>query len=309
MLVDADDRGHEIGDDPRAQESLLWNVILPDDDVFVIAYVARKAQATARMLIAFGDEAGPIALEIEPGGEFDGEDLSAFTVAGMAVRQPEPLTRAEVRYAGDRFALDYRFDAIHDAFDFARNRDGCVPVAATNRFEQSGRISGEIRVDDRTVAFDATGHRDHSWGVRDYPAILHYKWISAQAGPDLSFHAMHTWWRGREYTNGYVWRDGELSGIVRLDVETDYDEQMLQRTARYELLDEAGRVTRATSERFAGGFLALGDVVLAEAGSRFEIEGEAGAGCFEQGWQPGYLEHLRANPTAEAVGSARAARS
>jgi hypothetical protein len=296
-LSPAVDRGHDLGSDPRARESLLWNVVLPNRKLFVIAYFTRKATPEAALVfVAFGPD-GPVALELAPEVEIEGDDLGEFAAGPLTVRHTEPLVGVEVAYTGERIELDCRFAGFHDAWDFERNLDGCAPVAATNRFEQSGEIEGTLRVDGREIPFATTGHRDHSWGVRDYPAILHWKWISAQAGPDLAFHAMHTWWRGRQYTNGYVWRDGTLSGIVDLRVDTEYDAELLQQSARFEICDEAGRSTFASAERFAGGFLPLGDVVMAEAGCRFDIHGRDGVGVFEQGWQPGYLEHLRSHPT------------
>jgi hypothetical protein len=272
---------------------MVWNVLLPDTGHYAIGYITIKPSTeTTRLLVVFGPDGDPV-IDIAADQPFDGEDLDAFTIAGMQVEQPERSRAMTVDYDGVRASLRYRFDAIHEPFDFARNADGCAPVAATNRFEQAGRISGTLSTGGEDIDFATTGHRDHSWGVRDYGAIQHWKWISAQAGPDTAIHAMHTWFQGRQYTNGYVYRDGELSPIVNLRVDAEYDAEVMHRHAVFTLHDEAGRTTQAEAEFFAGGFLPFGGVVMAEAACRITIAGEEGIGAFEQGWPPAYLEHLR----------------
>lgn len=300
MLSPEDDLRHRLPDRPDAHESLMWNVVLPDEKLFVIVYVAVTGSGdVTRLFIAFGADGQPFVLD-GAAGALDGQELDDFSVAGLRVRQTEPLRAAELSLSAEPGALEYRFQSVHEAFDFKRNRDGCPPPAAENRFEQSGLIQGQLTLGERVVPFDTTGHRDHSWGVRDYPAFLHWKWISAQAGPDLAFHAMSTWWQGKVVTNGYVLREGILSPIVDLDVDVEYDDQMMQRAGHITMTDENGRTTRADAEFAVGGFVPLGVVTMAEAGCHFTIEGRDGVGVLEQGWPPDYVEHLRDNPITYA---------
>ena len=195
----------------------------------------------------------------------------------------------------------HRFDGLFDPFLYGSHGDGCPPRVATDRFEQCGLIRGTLTVDGRAVPFDTTGHRDHSWGVRDYGAMMHWNWVSAQAGPELAIHANHNWYQGKQFTNGYVFRDGLLSPITSLKIDAAYDERLLAREVDFTLEDEAGRTTRAHSEYFAGGFITPFEqtFVWAESGHRFEIEGEEGVGMFEQGWQSFDLEHLRGGAYVE----------
>lgn len=298
MLAADDDLRHDLGSVPMARESMVWNVLLPDQQRYAIGYFTMKPSTeSTRLLVVFGPDGEPL-IDVAPDQEFEGENLDDFIVAGMRIAQPERSKSMTVTYSGDDVGLDYRFDALHEPFDFERNADGCTPVAATNRFEQAGRISGALTVGGDVLPFATTGHRDHSWGVRDYRAILHWKWISAQAGPSLAMHAMHTWYQGRQFTNGYVARDGLLSPVTELVVRADFDADVMQRAADLTLTDEAGRTTNAAAEFVAGGFLPLGDIAMAEAGCRFQIDGHDGIGVLEYGWQPAYLAHLRGGAAA-----------
>lgn len=75
---------------------------------------------------------------------------------------------ARLQIVGDRLSVDYRFEAMHPAFLYSTGRpdraEALPSFAATDRYEQSGRAVGTIRIDDRTIEFDTFGHRDHSWG-------------------------------------------------------------------------------------------------------------------------------------------------
>ena len=100
------------------------------------------------------------------------------------------------------------FTGLHDAFDYASNQAGCPPYQATNRYEQGGHFRGTMNWRGRTIQIDGPGHRDHSWGRRDWDAIHHYKWL-AVAGPDRASNLMIALVEGETIYNGYVFVDGK----------------------------------------------------------------------------------------------------
>jgi len=292
MLEPTDDLRHDLLGDANAQESILGNVLLPDERLYVMAHFTMRASGlTRRMLAAFVGDEEPV-FDVASATLSSAVDFSDDDIVGMHVAQPERLRTMTLGFEGERIGLSYRFEGLHEAFDFDRCRDGAAPCSAKNRFEQAGRISGRIRLDQRDIPFQTTGQRDHSWGPRHYAGTMHYKWIAAQAGPDLAIQAAQTWYYGRQYLNGSVFRDGLLSPIVDLQVKASYDDRILQKEAEFVFTDQAGRVTRASAQRFAGAFVPLG-LINAEAAFRFSIENQDGVGVFSQGWQADYLEYLR----------------
>jgi hypothetical protein len=87
---------------------------------------------------------------------------------------------AEVSYASEKIRLEYRFEGIHDAFSYRSSPDGLPSWFAANRLEQTGRVSGFLEVGARRIEWDRRmGHRDHSWGTRDWGAPHHWKWFVA----------------------------------------------------------------------------------------------------------------------------------
>lgn len=297
-LLPEDDLRHPLPDSELARESLYWNVALPEEELAAIAYLfVKPSGAASSLLLAFGpDPAQPLGLDLREDVPFEGTDLDDCRVAGMHLRQPRALETAELSVSGDGLGLEYRFEGLHEAFDYARNSSGSPSAMAQNRFEQGGWIDGALTLGERRVPFATTGERDHSWGTRDWRSIHHYKWISAQAGPEIAINALLMMWRGELIVNGFVFRDGELSPLADLRARTDYDEDFHHQTIELDLIDEAGRSTKARGERFAGVRLPFGGVMIVESACRFEIEGHPGVGMVELVWPEGYMEHMAPRP-------------
>lgn len=196
-------------------------------------------------------------------------------------------------YDGDGVRLQCDFEAMHPMFGFGANVDGCCPVLADDRSEQAGLVRGSITIDDREVPFDTTGHRDHSWGPRDYRALFHWKWVSLQAGPETAVHVTQAWYQGQTWLNGYVLRGGELSPVTSCRARMAFDDDMIHRSAELRLVDELGRQTLVEAERFAAGIIPIPGTSVVETGCRCSIAGQEGAGGVELAWSSDYHDYLR----------------
>lgn len=303
-LTERDAYRHELPDHPSAREALYWNLMLPEEELGLSMYVYLKATGEASsVMLGYGPQLGPAIAEHAEDVELEGSDLDDFRVGGLVVRQPEPHGVWEIEYEGEDLRLQMRYEALHEAFSYWRNPNGS-PLAFTNgnRVEQAGAVEGTLWRDGREIAFSTTGGHDHSWGIRDWAGMLHYKWVHAQAGRDLAFHAAQVMWRGVSTVNGYVLRDGELAPLIDARFDATYEADAFTRTVELEMRDEAGRVTRARGERFAGAPFPFPGVELTEAGCRFEIEGQPGVGLVEMLWPEGYRDHL-AETWPELAGS------
>jgi hypothetical protein len=244
-------------------------------------YVPDSAQSV--VLNAYGVELG------------EAVDLDDWECAGFRLRQPEPLRVAEITFSGEGgIELDYRFTARHRPFSYRENPTGCPPWMATNRFEQSGRATGILRVGERTIEFDDVwAHRDHSWGRRNWNWVHHWKWLVAGVPSGCELNAMFHIARGEVGVNGHILRDGEPVPLVAAHHTATYDDDMSQRGLIADLTDARGHVTRLEMERYAIFHLPFGsDTLLSEAACRVRIDGEEGQGQFETLWPKGYVERL-----------------
>jgi hypothetical protein len=193
---------------------------------------------------------------------------------------------------GTSFALV--FTGIHAAFDYARNRSGCPPAMATNRFEQAGRLMGALRLKGKDLNIAAFCQRDHSWGVRDWDAIRHYKWLAVQAGDKAAINLFSSIVRGELAFNGYVYDGGDVTGVVHAEIKTGYGEDAIShRQIVASIVDERGKTTVVEGTVYALTTLPLDQSIVFEGAGRFVLNGQQGTGVAEYLWPASYVEHMR----------------
>lgn len=291
-----DDLRHWPAPGGRMRDSYFWQLIMPEERLGMQIYLYLTGRGkTGYNVVVWGPDAKPLALELQQGAVGEDMDLDDFHFQGLSVKHPDPLRTTEVHYRSEQLEVVFNFEGIHDAFSFRSNPDGLPNWFAENRMEQTGHVTGHLRLEDRLVEWARPGHRDHSWGVRDWGIPHHWKWFVAYTE---SGRAVNGWiWiaRGEWGFAGYVVEDGVTVPVSHIRHKTEYDHDMAQCSLRAEFVDITGRSTHLEMERFGVMHLPTRDrmdTVITEAACHATIDGEAGAGQFETHWQGQYLRHL-----------------
>lgn len=296
----ADDLLHEIGTAEHARESFFFVLPLPEERLAAMVYAWRTG-ATGQFgrLVAIGGEdiTTPLVFDIVDGVDLVGENVDDCEIAGLHLRQPEPLRRASVSFSSDAVTLDVTFEGLHRPVSWHESPDGCPPWAATDRYEQSVRTSGSLRVGGREITIDGMGHRDHSWGTREWGVIQHWKWMNA-ATPDgsVSLHAWESSALGERHRLGYVNRDGEIAVITDLRVESKLDSSLVHRSLVSTIVDETGRETVFEAQYRAGVQLPFSGLLLNEIAMDATIDGVPAIAHVEHGWPASYVEQVTPRP-------------
>jgi hypothetical protein len=292
-----DDLRHRAAGGGRMRDSLFWEVIMPEQQLGFQSYLYLTGTGKAGFNVAlWGPEDKPYVLDLVQGSVPDEMDFDDFSFSGMRLRQPQIRQTASLSYESEKVKLELDFYGLHDAFSFHQNPDGVPNWFALNRFEQTGWVRGFVEFAGRRIEWDRMGHRDHSWGVRDWGLPHHWKWIVAYT-PDGS-RIVNGWiWiaRGEWGFAGYVVRDGELIPIKHINQHTQYDADMTQRRLEAELVDIRGQTCLLTLDRFGIVKLLTHDklgTAIIRAACTSTIDGQSGAGTLETHWQGSYLEHL-----------------
>ncbi len=290
MLTAADDMRHALAG-PLSRDSLFYTVPLPEEglNVHVYAWVDAAGRA-GRVAGVFADADRRLLFDLQDGVAVRGRDFDDWEVAGLRLRHTTPLEVASVGYAGESISFEIEFQAIHRAFAYSENRGGAPRCMGDDRFEQSGRVRGRLVLPDRVIRFDTTGHRDHSWGRRDYQSIHHFKWISAQSGPDFALNAFQLLAGGEQTINGYLFQDRVLSPLVTMRSTVAYDERFAPTTLVSTLEDEQGRSAVVRAERFSHLRWGGGPIVMDDFGCRVDVSGRPGAAHAGLGWTRDYVE-------------------
>jgi hypothetical protein len=291
-----DDR-HVLGEHPLSRESVPYCIVLPDERIglFTYTWVNREGEAGAALGI-WGPGIGPKPI----GGRLADRSVSAtmgfdnWHIDGFSMRQDLKFRSAQIRWQTAEISLAFEFDGFHPPYAYGSHREGCPPYAASDRIEQSGRVKGTLDVGGRSIAFDGFGHRDHSWGTRDWTALHYYRWLQCQAPGDVSVHFWEFFALGRRQVRGYVCKDGLLAEITDLDFAWKGDAKFNQTEFKARITDEAGRTTRLEGNVF-GVFpmMPTPDFVLNEGAATVSIDGIEGPCWLEMGWPSAYLEHVR----------------
>ncbi|HZZ48770.1 MAG TPA: DUF2804 family protein [Pseudonocardia sp.] len=291
MLDAKDDLRHPLRPVPHARESLFYNILLAEEDLMVFIYTWVDAENKAGHLFAVvGDNNERHAFSAVDGVDIGSADFDDWEVQGLRLRHTDLLRTAELGVTSENASLTAQFTALHDAFDYVQNEDGCPEFVADNRFEQAVRVTGELTLNGRTIPFDTTGHRDHSWGVRDWNAMQDWKWVSAQTADGTALNIMVLHGRGETTRHGYVFRDGELSPVAQVRTRAQYDKNWWQTDLDMSVTDAAGRQTQVVLHRYALLVFGAADLSLHEAGCRATINGQDAVAHFECGWDRRYVE-------------------
>jgi hypothetical protein len=293
-----DDR-HRLKPGPTARESIPYMINLPDAGIAGFTYTWVNGESEAGAILAlFGPAVGDQPLvEALPDRKVAADMTFAdWQIEHFSMRQDLKFGHADIKWDGTRAKVDLAFDAFHPPYAYGAHKDGCPSYTALDRIEQSGTMKGTITVDGKTIAYDGLGHRDHSWGTRDWGAWQHYNWFEGQSADGTAVH----FWRfialGKINLRGYVAKDGVLAEITDLDLDITYSDDLWQQRFSAVVTDETGRKTKVEADFYAHYTLVPSDLLhLREGAARASFDGRPGVGWMEVAWQPGYLDYVKAN--------------
>lgn len=300
MAIDpVHDGRHALPPVAHGRESIPYIVVLPEHQIafFTYTWVSAAGEAGAALAV-FGPGVGAAPVQQRLADRPVPADMGFdnWQIEGFSMKQDLQFDKAHLHWETPEATVDFSFEAYHPPYAYASDPRGCPSYCATDRIEQAGKVVGTLRLGERTIAFEGTGHRDHSWGTRDWIPFQQYEWFVGQCGTDTSVH----FWRlnalGKEQIRGYVFKDGLMSRVDTVKVDVTYDDQFWQTAYTADIVDVAGRTTRVETQVFGCYTLVPhSELSLNESGGVAKIDGKAGVGWMECAWPTRYLEHIRAN--------------
>ena len=175
-IVPEDEEIHPAGPEKHWQESWYFNWADESQGVFGLTRIGYrfKERQIDGLIIALIDGKPHFvypAVNIPYRG-----DWSEFTaVQGIRARRlfyrvEEPMKTWRLILTGKN-AMNLKWQAFTPVFDF-HGHDRNLPTNMAGRhFEQSGRVTGWTRFKNRELTINGWGHREKSWGVRDWEKV------------------------------------------------------------------------------------------------------------------------------------------
>lgn len=158
---------HRIAHQPNRKNAHIWNVIIDDT-----GHYTRRVSSE----VSFSDD-------MRADGKYSVEGLSFqhLEAGGLICTATQ-----------DDMQLDLELKDLHRAVSFdeivsAEAANDLQGDSADGHIEAAGRISGSLKVGDRTIALSGYGHRDHSWGPRNVANIQCSTWTNGTIGDEFSF--------------------------------------------------------------------------------------------------------------------------
>jgi hypothetical protein len=160
------------------------------------------------------------------------------------------------------------------------------PFGASNHFDQFGRVKGEVRLGQRTVAIDCLAMRDRSWGPRPEHRPRKSAYVTGIASEGNAFLAV-TRWNGEteEIAYGFMIRDGVTADLARgrRRVERDPAEGWVA-AITIEGVDELGRELKAEGRRLSGMIINRHSFIDSNGLIAWSLNGHAGHGEDQDMW-------------------------
>ena len=288
---------HRPRDDEHAQESWYFNWTDLKHDMFGLARTGFKyhdRQPEPLILTITGDRPEfifPAEHIPEMTGAWNEIDAAEGIIAGsMSVTMEAPFKRWRIKLTGQN-SMDLAFESITPVFNYHEEGRQLAPSMTTAHFEQSCRVTGWIDFNNNKRQINGFGQRDKSWGVRAWPDIVGWDWISAQFEDKVTFNVMRTREKHDTFLNGFIYRDGSNFAITDASISYEWGnrEQEPART-RLEFRDETGREHLITAQTQGVFPIPKPPVQLEEAYSVFVYHGSSenltGGGVVEHVWRP-----------------------
>jgi hypothetical protein len=124
-----------------------------------------------------------------------------------------------------------------------------VSKVGSEHYEQAGKVTGRITIDGEELEFAGSGHRDHSWGVRDWSAPRAWTWLSCQFAGELAFNLSRVAIESVDMFNGFLCHGGRNYPVRRAELSTEFeDDGRTQRSLRFTFEDTSGKTIEVAGE-------------------------------------------------------------
>jgi len=282
--TDADEALHEVASDsPHWSDSLYFNAWDVATGTFLMTRMAVRPNEGVRTagMLAWFDGAPAWGY----GRDLEGPPTSNWDVMRMGdltYRMEQALQRWVVQLHDGDDLVHLTFEGVTPCVDYGDD----IPRAwAWGHYEQTCRVTGDLRVGGRSLAFDGWGQRDHSWGARDWAGLREWHWVTgflldpATGALVRSFNAFEATEADGTVSQRGMTAEGTLLSFTR---ETDLAGTGAAQSCELDLGGSFGRVSGVAAATAVPVKPHAGGTVVHEVPMRFRTpDGLEGFGVYE----------------------------
>jgi hypothetical protein len=153
-------------------------------------------------------------------------------------------TNWRLSYDSKQIKFDILFTPMNNIFSYVTDGSDIMQESVgSQHYEQFGRFEGELIIKGKRMRIGPCfGHRDHSWGIRDWSSVDFYRYITCAFSEEFAFNL----WEGSIYRNrfvkGYVFDGADNTALVDCNIESEYLSNSREPVgASVKVTDERGR--------------------------------------------------------------------
>lgn len=261
---------HRIAHQPNRKNAHIWNAIIDDTG----RYTRRVSSE-----VNFSDDM-----------RADGR----YSVEGLSFRHLEQGGLA-VQAEQDGVQLDLQFEDLYRAVSFdevvsKEEAHALESESSTGHIEVAGKVSGTLKVGDRTIEVAGHGHRDHSWGPRDVASIQCSTWSNGTIGDEFSFFVVAGTLHGRTPQKlGFVVEQGKVTPVSNWELYPwmDIDGVTYVHVSGYLETADGRRFDLEFSDLMGSTIVKLDEWIGCETAFYLTVDGErTGVACMERAINP-----------------------
>ena len=152
----------------------------------------------------------------------------------------EPMKKWRLTYSDEKFEVDVVLEGRFKPYFYMSDEDPkeiiekyghmldkLLRVAGNLHYEQGMKVTGTIKIKDKGKIVEerqvnSTGHRDHSWGSRDWVLIDGWNWVCCQS-KDFTMNFAKASAFGQYFEHGFISTADAQEKITTVDVvKTEY---------------------------------------------------------------------------------------
>jgi hypothetical protein len=130
-----------------------------------------------------------------------------------------------IRYDKDKVNLDLSFIPINRIYPYRKGdeEEWIFDRIGTQHYEQFGMFSGTLNLNREEYDIGPCfGHRDHSWGIRDWGSLDRYSLHCCAFSKSLAFNLWEGTIQGRSFFKGFLFDGEDNHDIIEHNINTDH---------------------------------------------------------------------------------------
>ena len=274
--------------EPLWRESYYFHVTDPNSKITLITTIGILPNKNRIMGFILLLQQGKV-LYFKPIIEFSKklfEENKFFVGAlGYSVRS----TNWEISFHSKKCKISLTFHPLNKIYQYIENEDNNrFERIGTQHYEQSGFFSGEIVLNNERIQFNnSAGHRDHSWGIRDWACIENYRLFCCTFSTNLSINLWEGIMNSKPFIKGYVFDGKKNLKVLKSKALTVYKKGSIEpKNVKLFLEDENKVKYEVNCEVVSSLPFPTKGSILFETSSKMRCNGQTSYGLVE------YLNHI-----------------